>query len=71
MGIQLRFVNDTDDNSNFIEVIGCHQEETVSIYIESEGVCLSCELYAGTTQALIKELQKQLNEANSGGTNEE
>lgn len=70
MPIQLRFVNDTDHNSNFIEVIGCSLEETVTIYIESEDVSLSCEMFYGTAEALIKELQKQLNEAKSGGRNE-
>lgn len=70
MPVQLRFVNDTDHNSNFIEVIGCSLEETVTIYIESEDVALSCELCPKATQALINEIQKQLNEAKSGGPNE-
>lgn len=70
MPVQLRFVNDTDLNSNFIEVVGCQDEETVTIYLQHEDVALSCEMYFDTAEALIKELQNQLNEAKSGGRNE-
>lgn len=70
MAVQLRFLNDTDLNSNYIEVVGCQDEQTVTIYIQHEDVCLSCEMYFDTTEALIKELQTQLNEAKSGGRNE-